>query len=137
MFDQKLETRRWKRWTTALVAFILLFQILKYINEPNRAKAMPFERVAEAFVNQRFICETYSADKIAISDQPIGCVEYIRSSGVEYWVGDDAIVHCQCRNPSGGYTQLFLYVRNSNPKKVTFVSLNPQDPKFDSLHGTP
>ena len=94
---------------------------------------MPYERVAEAFINQRFICETYSANKISISDQPIGCVEYIRRSGLEYWEGQDAVVECQCRNPNGGYTSLYLYVQNSKPKKVRWVSLVGRDPKFQNL----
>jgi hypothetical protein len=64
---------------------------------------------------------------VSLSSQPIPCVSYIRRSAVTFWVGKDAVVHSECRNPDGSFSELFIMVRDEIPKRVTWVSLDRND----------
>jgi|GEM_PF-3144661 len=144
---------RWKGtrrdWQQYVIGLFVVICILVLFTRTDLAEGQQeiFVKEAEAFLNQRYLCGTYSADKLNMSEKPLGCIESVDSSRLAYWTGSplmvfygtsDAVVECKCLLPDGSFQNRYVMVRSSGDgvrsRRISWVSLQRDDQKLVSWY---
>ena len=141
----KWTRRAWRQYVIGL--FVLVGVLVLFNGDIAQGQNNQVVKEAEAFLNQRYICSTYSADKMSVSEKPLRCIASVDSSRVAYWTSSplmvfygasDAVVECKCLLPDGSFRNIYVMVRGSGfgigTRRITWVSLNRDDKKLLSWY---